>query len=111
MRQVYVQTPNAHGSWVTLLDAFGKRIEYVLTRALLRQMRDMRRNVRLVYVDNGRPATSRVGLDYFVINATEPAKPSPRPVVRKPGTGVPARVAKWKRTGHIKSWYAGIVMR
>ncbi|SDK42943.1 hypothetical protein [Bradyrhizobium ottawaense] len=138
--RVYLQTQNAHGSWVTLLDGSalcarparglrgkshlanrtpkasgGNRVEYELTLALFDHLEASPANARLIDCDTSRVVASKMTVDRdrhrFKYPATPEIRRAPRPVVRKCDVGIMPRIAKWKRTGHLQSWYAGIVMR
>jgi hypothetical protein len=108
--RVYLQTQNAHGSWVTPTAAHGARLEFDLTRATLRQLKACPANARLVDVATGATVVTKQSVDQFRFDAPaiERAKPQPRPVIRlRPG--IPARVGKWDRTAHASSWWTSIV--
>jgi hypothetical protein len=85
--RVYLQTQNAHGSWVTPSDATGARLEFDLTNATLRQLKARPANARLVDVATGATVVTKKSVDQFRFDAP-PVRtaPRPRPVIRlKPG--------------------------
>ena len=110
--RVYLQTQNAHGSWVTPTDATGVRLEFDLNRATLRQLKTCPANARLMSIATGETVVTKQSAEQFSFDAPprECVRPVPRPIIRC-NVGIPARVARWKRTSHIDSWYAAIVLR
>ncbi|TYO65484.1 hypothetical protein FXV83_16240 [Bradyrhizobium hipponense] len=81
----YLQTQH-DGSWVTPRDSSGQRLEFVLSRATLRQIETSPANARLVCVRTGRTLVTkatvrqvRTMLGHEPVEATPPV----RPLIRK----------------------------
>ena len=113
--RVYLQTQNAHGSWVTPRDTSGNRLEFTLSRAILHQLSLSPANARLVCCATGKTLATKPTLrtDRLRLAHPLPAEPAPqpRPVIRKrnPDGFAPVVIAKPKN--HVGSWYAPIMMR
>jgi hypothetical protein len=113
---VYLQTQNAHGSWVTPTTARGARFEFTLNRATLAHLEACPANARLVCCATGNTLATkqtvrqvRAMLRYGQPES-EPAR-APRSVirVRGPGHHTPIKIPAPKN--HVGSWYAPVVMR
>ncbi|MGX9944905.1 hypothetical protein ACTG4Q_20805 [Bradyrhizobium denitrificans] len=82
----YLQTQNEHGSWVTPRDTYGKRLEFVLSRATLRHLEQSPANARLVCVRTGKTlATKATVRQVRAMLGTETVEPAPvvRPLIRR----------------------------
>ncbi|WP_316196622.1 hypothetical protein [Bradyrhizobium sp. SZCCHNS3053] len=113
--RVYLQTQNAHGSWVTLRDAKGHRLEYPYSRALLSQLEASPCNARLVCCTTGdvraTKATVKVARARIKYPAPAPAAPRPRPLIRKRSPDGFAPVVIPAPKNHIGSWWCGTIAK
>jgi hypothetical protein len=113
--RVYLQTQNAHGSWVTPRDASGKRLEFTLSRATLHQLSLSPANARLVCCATGKTLATKPTLrtDRLRLANPLPAEPAPqpRPVILKRSAGHHTPIVIAANKNHVRSWYAPVVMR
>jgi hypothetical protein len=95
------------GAWLTPRDNHGKRLTYVMSRALAREFVKAGRNVRLVWIEGGATAWDL----HNGAKLTPPpshVKARPLPVIRLKHTL--GRVGKLDKSGKIGSWL-GPMMR
>lgn len=109
----YLQTHH-DGSWVTLKDPKGRRLEFDLTNATLNQLEICPSNARLVSLD-GCEVVSKLGVTAYRAKRRWPEpRPEglsqPRPVIRT-RTGLPERIAKPRFNSLLQSGHRAIITR